>query len=102
MKTIYLKDYKEPEFECKSCELIFELFEEYVLVTNTMLFYKKDKEAKDIKLDALELELLELYMDEQGLKDDRYAIKDEKLIVFDVGESFSLKIKNKIYPQKKQ
>jgi aminopeptidase N len=100
MKTIYLKDYKEPEFECKSCELIFELFEEYVLVTNTMLFYKKDKEAKDIKLDALELELLELYMDEQGLKDDRYAIKDEKLIVFDVGESFSLKIKNKIYPQK--
>jgi len=99
MKTIYLKDYKKPEFECESCELIFELFEEYVLVTNTMRLHKKDEDAEELRLDALELELLELYMDDKKLSEGSFLVEEEKLVILNTSDSFTLKIKNKIYPQ---
>jgi aminopeptidase N len=99
MKTIYLKDYKKPEFECESCELHFELFEDFTTVTNLMKINKLDSNENDISLDSIDLELIELYLNDLKLNDTRYIIEDEKLIILNVPKSFSLKIKNKIYPQ---
>ncbi|NOR57247.1 MAG: aminopeptidase N, partial [Sulfurimonas sp.] len=99
MKTIYLKDYKKPEFEIESCELHFELFEDFTTVTNLMKINKLDANENDISLDSIDLELIELYLNDLKLSDTRYIIKDEKLIILNVPDSFSLKIKNKIYPQ---
>nr|WP_321268134.1 aminopeptidase N [uncultured Sulfurimonas sp.] len=100
MKTIYLKDYKKPEFECESCELHFELFEDYAIVTNMMKLNKVDASEKNLRLDAMDLELIEIYLNSLKLDDTRYIIEDEALVVLNAPESFSLKIKNKIYPQK--
>lgn len=36
IKAIYLKDYKKPQFMVESLDLVFELEEEFTLVTNTM------------------------------------------------------------------
>ncbi|MDD2449014.1 MAG: aminopeptidase N [Sulfurimonas sp.] len=99
MSVICLKDYKECGFEVESCELCFELFEEFVLVTNTMEINKLDAQEKHIKLDSQELELLEVYLNDLKLPDTRYEIKEESFTVFNVPNSFSLKIKNKLYPQ---
>ncbi len=99
MKTIYLKDYKKPEFEIHSCELHFELYEEYAIVTNTMRIKKIDNSSNDILLDTIDLELIELYLNDLKLKDTRYHIEEESLKILNVPDSFSLKIKNKIYPQ---
>jgi aminopeptidase N len=99
MKTIYLKDYKKPAFEIEKCELLFELFEEYTIVTNEMTIQRIDDATKDISLDAIDLELEELWLNDLKLKDTRYEIKDETLSVFNVPNSFTLKIKNRIYPQ---
>lgn len=99
MKTIYLKDYKKPEFEVESCELVFDLFEEYSLVTNTMKINRLDKAQKDIRLDAIDLELIEIYINDLKLDETRYIIDAQNLIVLNIADSFSLKIKNKIYPQ---
>ncbi|MFT7004165.1 MAG: aminopeptidase N [Sulfurimonas sp.] len=99
MNTIYLKDYKKPEFEIKSCELHFELYEEYAIVTNIMKINRLDTFSSDLCLDAIDLELIELYLNDLKLKDIRYVVEEESLKILNVPDSFSLKIKNKIYPQ---
>lgn len=99
MSVIYLKDYKECGFEVESCELYFELFEEFVLVANTMSINKLDATQKHLKLDATDLELLEVYLNDLKLNDTRYDIEEESFTVFNVPDSFVLKIKNKLYPQ---
>jgi len=98
MKTIYLKDYKKPEFSVKSVELVFELFEEFTIVTNTMKIIKVDENSRDIELDSIDLELLELWLNDLKLDETRYIYKDEKLKILNIANSFTLKIKNKIYP----
>jgi aminopeptidase N len=100
MKTIYLKDYKKPEFEIKRCDLHFELFEDFTIVTNMMELNKLDSDASDIRLDAMDLELIEIYLNNLKLSDTSYIIEKEALVVLNVPETFSLKIKNKIYPHK--
>lgn len=99
MKTIYLKDYKKPEFEIERCEMHFELFEDFTSVTNIMKINKLDANENDISLDAMDLELIEIYLNDLKLNDTRYIIDDESLKILNVPASFSLKIKNKIYPQ---
>ena len=69
MKAIYLKDYKAPEFKISKCDLVFELFEDYTQVTNMMKISKEDKDSKDLVLDSIDLELIELYLDEVKLDD---------------------------------
>jgi aminopeptidase N len=97
-KTIYLKDYKAPKFKILSCDLKFELFEDYTLVTNIMKFKKSDENINDIVLDSLNLELVELWLNDLKLKDSRYIISDESLKILNVPINFDLKIVNKIFP----
>jgi len=98
MKAIYLKDYKKPEFDIESVELLFELFEEYSIVTNVMNIVKKDGSVKNIELDSIDLELLGLSLNDLELDETRYIYENEKLTILNVADSFTLKIKNKIYP----
>lgn len=99
VKTIYLKDYKQPEFIIKNCDLVFELFEEYTQVTNMMSVVKIDATCKDIILDSADLELIEIYLDDKKLDESRYVIEKESLKILDVADEFTLIIINKIYPQ---
>ncbi|WP_455755627.1 aminopeptidase N [Sulfurimonas sp.] len=98
VKAIYLKDYKKPEFEIKDVELVFELYEEHTIVTNIMNISKLDDSAKNIELDAVDLELEELWLNDLKLKETRYVYANEKLKILNVPSSFSLKIINKIFP----
>ena len=98
VKAIYLKDYKKPVFKIKDVDLLFELQEEYTIVTNVMSIVKLDDNSKDIELDSIDLELIELWINDLKLKDTRYVYENEKLKIFNVPKEFTLKIKNKIYP----
>jgi len=98
IKEIYLKDYKKPPFKIESVNLKFELFEEYALVTNEMVF-EKLSDTNSLVLDAMELELLELWINDLEVDETRYIISEENLEVFNVPQNFTLKIINKIYPQ---
>jgi len=71
IKSIYLKDYKKPKFEIKRCDLHFELFEDFTIVTNMMELNKLDADASDIRLDAMDLELIEIYLNNLKLNDTR-------------------------------
>jgi len=98
-ETIYLKDYKAPEFSIKTCDLVFELFEEHTQVTNLMSIIKVDKTVKDLVLNSVDLELVEIYLDDERLDESRYVIEEETLKILDVRDTFKLIIINKIYPQ---
>ncbi len=98
VETIYLKDYKAPPFTIKTCDLVFELFEEHTQVTSLLNIVKMDKGAKDLVLDSVELELLEIYLNDKKLDVSSYVIEDAHLRVLDVPEMFKLIIINKIYP----
>jgi aminopeptidase N len=98
VETIYLKDYKNSEFRVKTCDLVFELFEEYTQVTNLMHIVRSDRESKDLSLNSIDLELIEIYLDDVKLDEKRYCIEKETLKIFDVGDEFKLIVINKIYP----
>jgi aminopeptidase N len=99
VETIYLKDYKAPEFKIKSCDLVFELFEDHTLVTSMMSITKVNKNSKNIVLDSIDLELVDIYLNDLKLKESRYIIENETLTVLDIPDEFKLIILNKIYPQ---
>ena len=99
MKEIYLKDYKKPEFSIKNVELVFDLNENFTIVTNVMNIVKIDLDTKNIELNSIDLELVELWINDLKLQEYRYIYADETLKILNVPESFTLKIINKIYPQ---
>ena len=95
----YLKDYKKPVYAIKTVDLTFELFEKETIVTNSMQITKADMNEKDLKLDAVNLELLEVSLNGLKLQESRYIIEEENLTIINVPNEFEIKIKNKIYPQ---
>ncbi len=96
----YLKDYKKPAFKIESVNLTFELFEEETIVSSVLKFQKLDSNIVELRLDSRDLELLELRLNGMALSENRYQVDEESLTVFNVPESFELKIQNKIYPDK--
>ncbi|WP_324171039.1 aminopeptidase N [Sulfurimonas sp.] len=100
VKTIHLKDYKKSEFDIQETQLLFELFQEHTIVTNTIKIIKLDANTKDIKLDSIDLELLDIWLNDLKLNNSRYIIDKENLTILNVPSEFSLKIINKIYPHK--
>ena len=95
----FLKDYKKPAFKIESVNLTFELFEEHTLVKNVMQIVKVDESVSELRLDATNLELLELRLNGMELSQNRYVTDEESLTVLNVPERFELSIQNKIYPQ---
>lgn len=98
IETIYLKDYKTPEFKISNCDLVFELFEYHTLVTNMMSITKEDEGCNDLILDSLELDLVDIYLDDVKLQSHNYIMAKDKLTILNIPKKFKLIILNKIYP----
>lgn len=99
IKEIYLHNYTKPAFSIESVNLTFELFEEYALVTSIMKVQKSDTNEKNLRLDAIDLELVSLYINDLEVDESRYIIGKESFIILNVPTIFTIKITNKIYPQ---
>ena len=99
IKEIYLHNYEKPAFSIESVNLVFELFEEYALVTSVMSMQKENLREKHLRLDTIDLELLSVYINDLEIDESRYILGEESLTILNVPESFSIKVQNKIYPQ---
>jgi aminopeptidase N len=99
--TIYLKDYKEPDFLIKTVELTVELGEEETIVTSELVLTRNDEAASQLNLNGEHLDLQSVTMDGIRLTPDEFTVDDEwlHLPVAKSTTEFTAEIVTKIKPQ---
>ena len=99
-KTIYLKDYRRPDFYIDHVDLVFELEEERTRVVSVLdVRRNEESDASSLVLMGECLELGEVKIDGEQLSTDRYHTTDMDMTIDGVPESFSLQIETFIKPQ---
>lgn len=97
-KTIYLSDYKKPDFLIDHVDLTFELAEEQTRVLSTLTL-KRQLVDEPLVLTGEGLELGDVKLDNVLLDVSAYEVTETTLTVFDVPEAFTLEIETFIKPQ---
>ena len=100
-KTIYLKDYQQPAFWIDTVDLVFDLEDNYALVT-TSVDYKRNPDASQTDLDLFgsELELERIAINGYELEAQDYQLTDAGMTLANLADEFTLVITTRIYPQK--
>ncbi|MDY6798794.1 MAG: aminopeptidase N, partial [Pseudomonadota bacterium] len=101
-QTIYLKDYRVPEFLVDHVDLRFELFENGARVHSTLTVRRNpqsDATGTPLVLDGDSLTLESVALDGEELPADRYENKGTELVVPGVPDNFSLTLVTWIEPQ---
>ncbi|NOZ38100.1 MAG: aminopeptidase N [Gammaproteobacteria bacterium] len=100
-KTIYLREYKKPDYRLDSVELRFELHETRTRVYSHLAFTRmpEAETSAPLKLDGSQLELLSLKLNGETLAADRYMLDDEQLLIQNLPKNFELEIETEINPQ---
>ena len=96
--TIYLEDYKAPDFKLISCKLDFELDPTETRVTAR---YEIEAlgDADTLVLDGEALELISIHLDGTQISSDAYQLNDKTLTIPAVPEKFSLGIVSLTRPE---
>ena len=101
-KTIYLKDYRVPDFLVDYVDLRFELYEDGARVHST-LSLRRNPEAFDnrgaLELDGDSLKLESVALDGAVLEIGQYEDLGDKLVVAEVPDAFELTVVTWIEPQ---
>lgn len=101
-RTVYLKDYRVPDFLIDETHLKFELYEDHALVSSRLVM-RRNPDAEDrqapLALDGRELELRQAALDGNELTPEQYQLDEEKLVVPDVPDSFVFSCRTRIRPQ---
>ncbi|MDR2213515.1 MAG: aminopeptidase N [Pseudomonadales bacterium] len=101
-KTVYLRDYREPDYLIDETELDVRLFEDHTLV-RARLRLRRNPEGQGagapLVLDGRHLELLELKLDGALLPPERYEVSAEQLLIAQVPEIFTLESLVRIHPE---
>ena len=99
-KTIYLKDYQQPDFWIERVDLTFELEEEQTRVISTLQLKKhENSSASSLVLMGECLELGLVKIDDVVIDSDRYEVTETTLTVLDVADAFTLEIETFLKPQ---
>ncbi len=101
-KTVYLKDYKAPDYLIDETHLTFELFEDHTLV-HAQLVMRRNPEAGEglpkLVLDGQQLELLALAMDDVPLAKGDYHLSDSHLTLQPTQAQFVIDSSVRIHPE---
>lgn len=101
-KTIYLKDYKKPNFLVEKIDLNFDLYDDKTIVSNKAIYYKDlDLENNDysLSLDWQCLKLIWIFVEGRELIEDEYFFEENKLVIKKVPTRFELEIITEIHPE---
>ncbi|HDZ57457.1 MAG TPA: aminopeptidase N [Pseudomonas xinjiangensis] len=102
-KTIYLKDYQQPDYWIDETHLTFELFDDHALVHSRLLVRvnedKAHSSAPPLVLDGQQLELLSIAVDDQALNQDDYQVDADTLTLHRPTQQFDLSITTRIKPR---
>ena len=101
-QTIYLKDYRPPQFLIDTVDLDIDLGEEWTTVkANLSLMRNPDstETSNTLMLDGQKMELLSVKLDNVELTHEQYQVDDSQLTIPDVPEKFLLTTEVRIQPQ---
>lgn len=101
-KTVYLKDYRVPDYLIEKVHLEFNLEEAFTTVKSTLTVHRnKLATSSDHNLELMGevLELKSIALNGKLLSSDAYAVTPKTLVIFSVPEHFTLDIETRIKPQ---
>ncbi len=96
--TVYLEDYKPPEFKLINCELDFELNPAETRVTARYEFEALGN-SHTLILDGEALELVSIHIDGSPVSNDDFKVNDKTLAISGVPQKFSLSIVSLTRPE---
>jgi aminopeptidase N len=99
--TIYLKDYRPPEFLIERTELAVDLFEDHALVFSRLQLKRNPhaSPAASLQLHGQELELLGLAIDGVDLGEGDYSLDADTLTIAQLPDECELTCRTRIQPQ---
>ena len=97
--TVYLKDYRPPDFLVETVDLCFELGEESTLVTSLLRVRRNGEHDRELVLHGEMLELDSITIDGEAPGAEDYRISEHDLVVRDVPVDFEIEIITRIRPQ---
>ena len=104
VNTKYRKDYQVSQYLIRQTCLDFQLYDDFVIVETELSIYKNPKDTrtklKPLELNGIEIELVEIKIDDLPLDAKDYVTHSNGLTVNKTSDSFKLKTKVKIFPQK--
>ncbi|AOS97477.1 Aminopeptidase N [Microbulbifer aggregans] len=101
-RTVYLKDYRKPDYLVDSTRLRFELEPNSTVVTSSLEIRRNPAAGEGLpplRLDGVNLELVSVGIDGVALGVDEYTCHDEGLIIPVHRGAFTLEICNRIDPE---
>jgi len=101
-QTIYLKDYRAPQFLIDTVDLHIDLAEEWTTVKAELNFRRNPASAENSKtlvLNGHKMELMAVILDHVALTQDQYQVDKSQLTINDVPEKFLLSTEVRIQPQ---
>ncbi|MDQ7016614.1 MAG: aminopeptidase N, partial [Gammaproteobacteria bacterium] len=101
-KTIYLKEYRQPNYWLDEVALRFELEDQATRVHSELKLHRNNDVTDNLSLwlDGEALELKSLAIDGRRLTENEYQISENGLLIHAVPERFLLQVETHIYPQK--
>jgi aminopeptidase N len=101
-QTIYLKDYRVPDYLIRTTDLRFEIHEGETLVSAMLDIYRNPEAsspATSLRLHGVELELISIAIDGRILEANEYEVDAESLTLHNLPEQCSLLTITKITPE---
>ncbi|NOZ11785.1 MAG: aminopeptidase N [Gammaproteobacteria bacterium] len=100
-KTIYLKDYRPPQYLIDRVDLLFVIEDEHTRVRSRLSVRRTQWVPKEspLILDGHKLNLQSITVDGQPLSKDRYSQDEESLTINKVPTHFTLEIETLLHPQ---
>ena len=101
-QTIYLKDYRPPQFLIDTVDLHIDLAEEWTTVKAKLNFRRNpasSENSKTLVLNGHKMELMAVILDKVELTQDQYQVDESQLTINDVPEKFVLSTEVRIQPQ---
>lgn len=97
-KPKFRKDYKPSDYLIRTTELTFELSDDETIVSSKIDFYRNNQGsgANSLFLNGVELELISISIDDAKIN---YKLEKEGIWLYDLPESFVLRVKNRIHPE---
>ena len=100
-RTIYLKDYSQPDYWIETVNLVFVLEEKSTRVISTLKFKRNGLNlgSKSLELMGEDLFLGSVKLSDEILTADKYEVDETSLIIHQVPDDFVLEIETFIKPQ---